>query len=62
MLGPFGLQHLNGMIEYRAEVIAFQNDFLFMFWLSLPALAVIWLMKRPQFAFGAPPPEAEVME
>ena len=59
---PFGLQHLNGMIEYRAEVIAFQNDFLFMFYLSLPALAVIWLMKRPTFAVGAPPPEAEVME
>ena len=59
---PFGLQNLNGMIEYRAEVIAFQNDFLFMFYLSLPALAVVWLMKRPTFAVGAPPPEAEVME
>jgi hypothetical protein len=33
-----------------------------MFYLSLPALAVIWLMKRPTFAVGAPPPEAEVME
>jgi DHA2 family multidrug resistance protein len=59
---PFGLQHLNGLIEYRAEVIAFQNDFLFMFYASLPALLVIWLMKRPQFVPGAPKPEVEVME
>jgi DHA2 family multidrug resistance protein len=59
---PFGLQNFNGMIEYRAQVIAFQNDFLFMFYASLPALAVIWLMKRPVFAPGAPKPEVEVME
>jgi DHA2 family multidrug resistance protein len=59
---PFGAQNLNGLIEYRAQVIAFQNDFLFMFYLSLPALLVIWMMKRPQFAQGAPKPEVEVME
>jgi DHA2 family multidrug resistance protein len=59
---PFGLQNLNGMIEYRAQVIAFQNDFLFMFYVSLPALLVIWMMKRPQFMAGAPKPEVEVME
>ncbi len=59
---PFGLQHLNGMIAYRAEVIAFQNDFLFMFYLNLPAFFVIWFMKRPTFATGAPPPQAEAME
>jgi len=59
---PFGLANLNGMIEYRAQVIAFQNDFLFMFYLSLPALLVIWMMKRPQFMPGAPKPEVEVME
>lgn len=59
---PFGLQNLEGMIEFRAQVIGFQNDFLFMFWLSLPALVVIWMMKRPTFTAGAPPPEQEVME
>jgi len=59
---PFGLANFNGLVEYRAEVIAFQNDFLFMFYASLPALLVIWLMKRPQFAPGAPKPEVEVME
>jgi DHA2 family multidrug resistance protein len=59
---PLGLANLEGMIEYRSQVIAFQNDFLFMFYLSLPALAVIWLMKRPQFQPGVPKPEMEVME
>ena len=59
---PFGAQNLNGMIEFRSQVIAFQNDFLFMFYASLPALAVIWLMKRPQFMPGTPKPEVEVME
>ncbi len=59
---PFGLQNLNGMIEYRAQLIGFQNDFLFMFYLSLPALLVIWLMKRPQFLPGVQTPQAEVME
>jgi DHA2 family multidrug resistance protein len=59
---PFGLQNLNGLIEYRAQVVAFQNDFLFMFYLSLPALIVVWLMRRPQFMPGVPKPEVEVME
>ncbi len=59
---PFGLANLNGLIEYRAEVIAFQNDFLFMFYVSLPTLLIIWLMKRPSFQTGVPPPAAEGME
>jgi DHA2 family multidrug resistance protein len=59
---PFGLQNLNGLIEYRAQVVAFQNDFLFMFYLSLPALVVVWLMRRPQFMPGVPKPEVEAME
>src|SRR5262249_2604239 len=49
---PFGLQNLNNLIEFRAQVFAFQNDFLFMFYLSLPSIFVIWLMKRPQFMPG----------
>src|SRR6202012_2262433 len=41
---PFGLQGLNSLIEYRAEVQAYANDFLFMFYISLAAFPVIWLM------------------
>jgi DHA2 family multidrug resistance protein len=52
---PFGLANLNSLIEYRAQVQAYANDFLFMFLISLPVFAVIWLMKRPSFAAGATP-------
>jgi DHA2 family multidrug resistance protein len=58
---PFGLSGLNGLIEYRAQVQAYANDFLFMFVTSLPVFAVIWMMKRPNFAPGTAP-EIEVME
>jgi DHA2 family multidrug resistance protein len=56
---PFGLANLNSLIEYRAQVQAYANDFLFMFVISLPVFAVIWLMKRPSFA-GTP--KIEVVE
>jgi DHA2 family multidrug resistance protein len=52
---PFGLANLNSLLEYRAQVQAYANDFLFMFLISLPVFAVIWLMKRPEFAVGATP-------
>ena len=58
---PFGLANLNSLIEYRAQVQAYANDFLFMFVVSLPVFAVIWLMRRPSFAAGATP-EIEVVE
>jgi DHA2 family multidrug resistance protein len=58
---PFGLANLNSLIEYRAQVQAYANDFLFMFVVSLPVFAVIWLMKRPSFAAGATP-KIEVVE
>jgi DHA2 family multidrug resistance protein len=59
---PFGMGGFNSLIDYRAQVQAYANDFLFMFYISLPVFAVIWLMKRPVFAAGAPKPEVEVME
>jgi DHA2 family multidrug resistance protein len=58
---PFGVANLNNMIEYRAEVQAYANDFLFMFYIALAALPVIWLMKRPDFNPGEKV-EIEVME
>jgi len=58
---PFGLANLNSLIEYRAQVQAYSNDFLFMFVVSLPVFAIIWLMKRPSFAAGATP-KIEVVE
>ena len=47
---PFGLQQLHRAVEYNAQVIAYANDFLFMFFISVPALVVIALMKRPRLS------------
>lgn len=58
---PFGLANLNSLIEYRAQVQAYANDFLFMFLISLPVFAIIWLMKRPSFAAGQTP-KVEVVD
>jgi DHA2 family multidrug resistance protein len=55
---PFGLQQLNGVIEYNAQVIAYANDFLFMFFISLPALVVIFLMRKPTLNQQQQPMEA----
>jgi DHA2 family multidrug resistance protein len=58
---PFGLANLNSLIEYRAQVQAYANDFLFMFVISLPVFAVIWLMRRPSFA-AVQTPKVELVE
>jgi DHA2 family multidrug resistance protein len=44
---PFGAKNLDNMISYNAYVVAYSNDFLFMFYACMPALLVIWLMRRP---------------
>jgi DHA2 family multidrug resistance protein len=57
---PFGLQNLNGIVEWNAYVIAYSNDFLFMFFTTIPVLVVILLMRAPPRAGAAPtPPVAE---
>jgi hypothetical protein len=58
---PFGLANLNHLVEIRSEAAAFGNDFLFMFYLCLPAFAFIWFMRRPQFT-AASEAKLEVME
>jgi DHA2 family multidrug resistance protein len=59
---PFGLANLNGMIELRAQIQAFSNAFLFMALVTVPALGIVWLMRRPQFIAGAPQQKIEVSE
>jgi DHA2 family multidrug resistance protein len=58
---PFGLANLNSLLEYRAQVQAYANDFLFMVLTSLPVFVVIWLMRRPSFVAGVKH-EVEVVE
>jgi len=38
---------LDSIVQYNAQIIAYANDFLFMFFISLPALFVLFLMRRP---------------
>jgi len=45
---PFGLASLDGVISRAALQIAYSNDFLFLFYTSIPALLLVWLMRRPQ--------------
>ena len=57
---PFGLAQLDSIVQYNAQIIAYANDFLFMFFISLPALFVLFFMRQP--ALLQKPPEIEVME
>jgi DHA2 family multidrug resistance protein len=46
---PTGQASFNGLINLRASIGAYANDFLFMFYLTLIMFPLIWLMKRPSF-------------
>jgi len=59
---PFGLATLNGLMEMRAQIQAYANDFLFMAIGSIPAIFIVWLMRRPQFIAGAPMSKPEPAE
>ena len=51
---PFGLAQINGMISRAALQIAYSNDFLFLFYTSIPAVLLVWLMRRPQLPGAVP--------
>jgi len=57
---PFGAAQLDRIIQYNAQIIAYANDFLFMFFISLPALFVLFLIRRPSLLQRTA--EVEVME
>ncbi len=57
---PFGLQNLNAVINRNAAVIAYADDFLFMFFICLPVLVVIMMMRAPRQLAHAR--EVEVVE
>lgn len=57
---PSGAGQLDAVVQYNAQIVAYANDFLFMFFVSLPALLVLFLMRKPTLA--GRPPELEVME
>ena len=57
---PFGAAQLDRIIQYNAQIIAYANDFLFMFFISLPALFVLFLIRRPSLLQRTA--QVEVME
>jgi DHA2 family multidrug resistance protein len=59
---PFGLQNLNGIIERNAQVIAYSNDYLFMFLTCLPVLVIIAVMRAPPKMVTAGAKEAAELE
>ncbi len=59
---PFGAAKIDRLVNFNAAVIAYANDFLFMFFISLPALVVIFLMKRPPMIPQGAKPELDVLE
>jgi DHA2 family multidrug resistance protein len=57
---PFGAAQMDAVVQYNAQLIAYANDFLFMFYISLPALLVLVLMRKP--ALLGHPPQVEAIE
>jgi len=51
---PFGAAQLDGVIQVNAQMIAYANDFFFMFLLSLAAIVVVALIKRPDMMVLSP--------
>jgi len=47
---PFGAAGIDAQIEYQAQVAAYANDFMLMFWICLPLLPLLFLMRRPKAA------------
>ena len=59
---PFGLAMLNGIIERNAAIVAYANVFLLMFYMSIPTLIVIALMRKPRVGQAASSENVELTE
>ncbi len=53
-----GLTGLNGEITRQALSIAYNDDFMLMFWVCLPIAFLLLLMKKPKFSGSEPAPHA----
>ena len=54
---PFGLTNIDQQIQQQAAIIGYANDFKLMFWICLPMLLLLPLMRKPKPVAGAPTPE-----
>ena len=57
---PLYLSELNGMVTQQAAMIGYVDDFLLMMYVTLAAVPIVFLLRKPQHS--AAPAEAAVME
>ena len=55
---PFGAAGIDAHVQYQALVTSYANDFMLMFWICIPVLPLLFMMRRPR---GAPPAAAQQM-
>jgi DHA2 family multidrug resistance protein len=55
-----GLSALNDEVTRQATVIAYADDFMLMFWVSIPAALLLLMMRRPQRAVAGTPVHAAI--
>ena len=55
---PSGLAALNGEVTRQAATIAYLNDFQFMMWVTLAAIPLLFLLRRPGGQRRGPAPSA----
>lgn len=58
---PMGLAGISASLIQQAQVTAYADDFLLMFWASLPAALALLLMRKPA-ATASAPHEAQILE
>lgn len=55
---PFGVNNIDQQIQQQAAIIGYANDFKLMFWICLPMLLLLPLMRRPSAMPGSAPKPA----
>jgi DHA2 family multidrug resistance protein len=55
-----GLAALNGEVTRQAATIGYADDFMLMFWVSIPIALLLLMMRRPQGAIAGAPAHAAV--
>jgi DHA2 family multidrug resistance protein len=59
---PGGASLLNSIIDTQAQIIGYIDDYKFMLLTTIPAVACLFLMKKPPAALRAPTPAHAVMD
>jgi DHA2 family multidrug resistance protein len=59
---PGGASLLNSIIDTQAQIIGYIDDYKFMLLTTIPAVACLFLMKKPPAALRAPAPAHAVMD